>query len=179
MAKSKKPNKKKSASTSKKTQVKASSQKTAKPQVRGVAPQKREIPTWIWSLIVIIVAVGGYWLIRLTNQRQSVVTSQPLEMSVVDVAQLDREEWLFLDVREQYEWEEAHIEWATLIPLGQLADRHDELPKNRKIVVVCRSGNRSIEGRDILLAAGFTDVTSMAGGMNDWINLGFPVVTGP
>ena len=179
MAKSKKYNKKKSASSSKKPQVKATSQKTSKPQARANAKKKREIPSWIWSLIVIIVAVGGYWLIKLTNQRQSVVNKQPLEMSVLDVAQLDREEWLFLDVREQYEWEEAHIEWATLIPLGQLADRHDELPKDRKIAVVCRSGNRSQEGRDILLAAGFTDVTSMAGGMNDWINLGFPVVTGP
>ena len=179
MAKSKKSKKKKSASTSKKTQAKASSQKSAKPQAGEVAPQKREIPIWAWSLIVIVVAVGGYWLIQLTNQRESVVNTQPLEMSVLDVAQLDREEWLFLDVREQYEWEEAHIEWATLIPLGQLADRHNELPKDRKIVVVCRSGNRSIEGRDILLAAGFTNVTSMAGGMNDWINLGFPVVTGP
>lgn len=179
MAKSKKSNKKKSTSIRKKAQVKASSQRTHKSQTLATTQKKREFPTWVWSLIVIVVAVGGYWLIQLTNQRQSVVNNQPLEMSVLDVAQLDREEWLFLDVREQYEWDEAHIEWATLIPLGQLEDRHDELPKDRKIVVVCRSGNRSIEGRDILLAADFTDVTSMAGGMNDWINLGFPVVTGP
>jgi rhodanese-related sulfurtransferase len=179
MAKSKKSNKKKSASSSKKPQVKASSQKTSKPQARANAKKKREIPSWIWSLIVIIVAVGGYWLIKLTNQRQSVVNKQPLEMSVLDVAQLDREEWLFLDVREQYEWEEAHIEWATLIPLGQLADRHDELPKDRKIAVVCRSGNRSQEGRDILLKEGFVSVTSMAGGMSDWISQNLPVITGP
>lgn len=179
MAKSKQVKQKKSDNPAKKPQVKAAATKTHKSQINTRAKQKGTVPSWIWFLIVIVVAGGGYWLIQLTNQRQQVVNTLPAEMSVADVAKLDREEWLFLDVREEYEWEEAHIEWATLIPLGQLADRHDELPKDRKIAVVCRSGNRSQEGRDILLAAGFTDVTSMAGGMNDWINLGFPYVTGP
>jgi len=45
--------------------------------------------------------------------------------------------------------------------------------------VVCRSGNRSQAGRDILLNAGFTKVTSMSGGLNEWRSLGFPTVTGP
>jgi len=44
--------------------------------------------------------------------------------------------------------------------------------------VVCRSGNRSQEGRDILLEAGFEDVTSMAGGVLDWREAGYPVEVG-
>ncbi len=179
MAKSQKSNKNESVSLEKKTQVKAAGQKTNEPQMKATGQQNRAILPWIWILIVIVVAVGGYWLIQQTSQRQETVSNQPLEMSVADVARMDKTEWIFLDVREQSEWNEAHIEWATLIPLGQLANRQNELPKDQKIVVVCRSGNRSAQGRDLLLKAGFAEVTSMAGGMNDWISQGLPVVTGP
>lgn len=179
MAKSQKSNKTKNSSLENTTQVKAGGQKTNKPQMKATGQQNRAISPWIWILIVIVVAVGGYWLIQQTSQRQETVSNQPLEMSVADVARMDNTEWIFLDVREQSEWNEAHIEWATLIPLGQLANRKNELPKDQKIVVVCRSGNRSAQGRDLLLKAGFAEVTSMAGGMNDWISQGLPVVTGP
>ena len=84
-----------------------------------------------------------------------------------------------LDVREQEEWNALHIPDATLIPLSQLSSRLSELPKDQEIVVVCRSGNRSAQGRDILLDAGFTNVTSMAGGMNQWQAQGLPTSTGP
>jgi rhodanese-related sulfurtransferase len=79
-----------------------------------------------------------------------------------------------LDVRTQQEWDEYHAPQATLIPLDQLQGRLAELPKDREIVVVCRSGNRSQEGRDILLEAGF-DAVSMTGGMKDWAAQGYPV----
>jgi rhodanese-related sulfurtransferase len=73
----------------------------------------------------------------------------------------------------------GHIEGATLIPLGELAARTGEVPDDMDIVVVCRSGNRSAQGRDILRDAGLAGATSMAGGMNDWIAAGRPYVTGP
>lgn len=57
---------------------------------------------------------------------------------------------------------------ASLIPLGELPNRLKDVPKDREVVVVCRSGNRSQTGRDILLKAGFTQVTSMAGGVSEW-----------
>ena len=99
-------------------------------------------------------------------------------MSVKEVASLDPDEWLFLDVREPEEWVSGHIEWATLIPLGQLADRSSQLDKETRIVVICRSGNRSAQARDFLLRQGFQFVTSMTGGMNEWIARGLPTVTG-
>ena len=80
-----------------------------------------------------------------------------------------------LDVREVTEWNEFHAPAATLIPLGELTVRVNELPRDRKIVVVCHSGNRSQQGRDILLAAGFTQVTSMDGGLNAWRTSGYPI----
>ena len=83
-----------------------------------------------------------------------------------------------LDVRELNEWEDGHIPDATLIPLGQIESRMDEVPKDQVVVIVCRSGNRSAQARDILKNAGFTNITSMAGGMNQWIAKSYEVEIG-
>jgi len=80
-----------------------------------------------------------------------------------------------LDVRTEEEWNEFHAPNTTLIPLDELASRVSEVPRDREIVVVCRSGNRSQQGRDILLSAGFENVTSMAGGLTEWRSLGYPI----
>lgn len=99
----------------------------------------------------------------------------------IDVAAAARERdagAFILDVREPDEWAAGHIPGATLIPLGQLTARAGEVPTDRDVVVVCRSGNRSAQGRDILRAAGLTQVTSMAGGMKAWTAAGNPTVTG-
>ena len=81
----------------------------------------------------------------------------------------------FLDVRTRQEWDEAHIPNATLIPLDELPQRLSEIPVDQEIVVVCRSGNRSKTGRDVLLQAGFNHVTSMQGGLMAWQAQGYPV----
>ncbi|MFM8320682.1 MAG: rhodanese-like domain-containing protein, partial [Chloroflexota bacterium] len=103
----------------------------------------------------------------------------PGEISVAEARALYDQGVFLLDVREPDEWNATHIPNTTLIPLGQLAGRVNELPKDKPIVVVCRSGNRSQQGRDILLGAGFTNVTSMAGGVNAWAGSGYPTATGP
>jgi rhodanese-related sulfurtransferase len=102
----------------------------------------------------------------------------PLEVDVAKAAAMRDAGALIVDVREPDEWASGHIEGATLIPLGSLAVRSSELPRDRDIVVVCRTGHRSAQGRDTLLGAGFPAVTSMTGGMNDWVAAGLPVVTG-
>ena len=99
-------------------------------------------------------------------------------VSVAGAAALRDDAAFMLDVREPAEWTGGHIPGATLIPLAQLAARVGELPRDLSIVVVCRSGNRSAEGRDILLRAGFTSVTSLRGGMIDWAQAGLPIETG-
>ena len=102
----------------------------------------------------------------------------PAEVSVAQaIAKRDAGAFM-LDVRQPEEWTEFHMPDATLIPLGELSTRRDELPRDQEIVVVCRSGNRSASGRDILNAAGFPSVTSMAGGMNAWRSAGHPIATG-
>jgi rhodanese-related sulfurtransferase len=99
-------------------------------------------------------------------------------VSVAEAAALRDDGAFMLDVREPAEWVDGHIPGATLIPLGELPSRLDEVPGDRSIVVVCRSGNRSAAGRDILLEAGFASVTSLDGGMTDWTGAGMPIETG-
>lgn len=103
----------------------------------------------------------------------------PADVSVQEAAKLRDSGAFVLDVREPSEWNEFHIPNATLIPLGQLERRAAEVPKDKPILVVCRSGNRSATGRNILRDAGFKNVTSMSGGMTEWSKAGLPTVTGP
>ena len=70
-----------------------------------------------------------------------------------------------LDVRTPEEWNEYHVPGSTLIPIDELPKRVAEVPKDKEVVVVCRSGNRSATGRDVLLKAGYPQVTSLAGGL--------------
>lgn len=84
-----------------------------------------------------------------------------------------------LDVREPSEWNEAHVDGAVLIPLGELSARVSEIPTDQDVLVICRSGNRSAQARDILRAAGLPRTTSINGGINAWMSAGLPVVTGP
>lgn len=96
------------------------------------------------------------------------------EVNADDGYQMVQDGAFMLDVRTQEEWDEYHAPMATLVPLDQLQARLSELPKDKQILVVCRSGNRSQEGRDILIAAGY-NATSMAGGMKDWYAKGYPI----
>ena len=73
-----------------------------------------------------------------------------------------------LDVREPHEDAIAHISGSTLIPLGELPNRLDELPRNQKLVVHCKAGGRSAKACAVLSANGFTDVWNVAGGINAW-----------
>ena len=102
----------------------------------------------------------------------------PAEVSTAEALALRESGAFILDVRQPDEWASGHIPDATLIPLGDLASRIAEVPKDRQVVVVCRSGNRSAQGRDILLGAGYPSATSMAGGMKDWAAAGYPTTTG-
>jgi rhodanese-related sulfurtransferase len=126
--------------------------------------------------VVIVAAVGiGYWL----WQGASVGGGLPREISAAEAQAKQAAGAFVLDVRTVEEWNEAHLTGAILIPLDQLGQRLSEVPRDREIVVMCRSGNRSATGRDILLNAGFTRVTSMAGGIRDWMAAGYSTVSGP
>jgi len=104
--------------------------------------------------------------------------AMPATINVSQAADRFAEGAFLLDVREQVEWEEAHVEGAVLIPLGELSARTEELPTDEDILIVCRSGNRSAQARDLLKQAGFERVISISGGINAWMAAGLPVVSG-
>jgi len=100
------------------------------------------------------------------------------EISVDEAYQMYQNGTFVLDVRTQEEWDEYHVPNTTLIPLDELPSRISEVPQGQKIVVICRSGNRSDDGRDILRQAGY-DATSVTGGVKEWYAKGYPIEGAP
>ena len=80
-----------------------------------------------------------------------------------------------LDVREPDEYAAGHIPGITLIPVGDVAARLSELPRDKEIIVTCRTGNRSGSVADLLRDQGFTNVHTMTGGIVAWQEAGYPV----
>ncbi|WP_082970293.1 molybdopterin-dependent oxidoreductase [Mycobacterium sp. E2989] len=83
---------------------------------------------------------------------------------------------LLLDVREPEEWCTEHAPAAMLLPVARVRTREDELPRDRRIVVVCRSGGRSAAVTALLRRSGF-DAVNLAGGMCAWAAAGLPIVS--
>jgi rhodanese-related sulfurtransferase len=79
-----------------------------------------------------------------------------------------------LDVREDDEWRAGHIAGAQHIPLGQLRERLAEIPKDRPILAVCRSGSRSESAARGLRTLGYT-VENLEGGVTAWKQAGLPL----
>jgi rhodanese-related sulfurtransferase len=81
----------------------------------------------------------------------------------------------FLDVREDDEWQAGHIDGARHIPLGELSGRIGDLPKDRPILAVCRSGSRSAAAVRGLRQLGY-DAENLDGGVTAWAKAGLPLV---
>ncbi len=96
------------------------------------------------------------------------------EVSVDTAAEMIEGGAYALDVREREEFAGGHVPGAVNIPMGQFTGRLDELDRDRPVVVICRSGNRSDAMTDVLRAAGF-DAVNMVGGTLEWIEAGRPV----
>ena len=83
-----------------------------------------------------------------------------------------------IDVRMPDEYHDAHVPGAVLIPLPELGNRTDEVPKDGQVFVICASGGRSLAAAAALNNAGW-DTVSVAGGTKAWQAEGRPVRTGP
>ncbi|TDT29111.1 rhodanese-like domain-containing protein [Naumannella halotolerans] len=85
------------------------------------------------------------------------------------------EGYQLLDVRTQAEWDEAHVEGATHIPLDQLTERVGEV--GPQVVAMCRSGGRSAQATAFLNHSG-KEAVNLDGGILEWAAQGKPVVSG-
>ncbi|NOX63482.1 MAG: rhodanese-like domain-containing protein [Chloroflexi bacterium] len=82
---------------------------------------------------------------------------------------------VLIDVREPWEYNEGHIPGVTLIPLGTLPNRINEIPKDKTVIMTCRSGNRSGQAYRFLREQGFDNVHNMEGGILAWEKLGYEI----
>lgn len=149
----------------------------AKKGKAAARPPQQKINWMLWGILgVLLIALigGGIWLSQ-QNTAPAATAALPREMDVQQAYNLTQDaNVVLLDVRTQEEWDAYHAPNAVHIPLDELAARASELPQDKDIVVICRSGNRSQTGRDILLQAGFRRVTSVSGGLLAWSQAGYP-----
>ncbi len=138
----------------------------------------RKILQWLVVGFAIILAGCGNQATTV-NPPKVVATATvnlPINVNVATVQQLrSRSDVVILDVREQEEYAAGHISKAVLIPLEQLPNRLSELPKDKLIIAVCRSGRRSGLATEFLRQKGFTQSHSMEGGMNAWQQAGYEI----
>ncbi|MBI4540550.1 MAG: MBL fold metallo-hydrolase [Gemmatimonadetes bacterium] len=83
-----------------------------------------------------------------------------------------------IDVRWPAEWEAGCLPEVPNIPLGYLPDRLDQIPRDRPVVLHCRTGVRSVIAASLLQAAGFRNILNLPGGFEDWRARGYPVEGG-
>ena len=79
-----------------------------------------------------------------------------------------------LDVREASEWADGHVPGARHIPMRQVSQRIEEIPRDRTVAITCAGGARSSVVGSMLLARGFTDLVNVWGGMTGWAQAGLP-----
>jgi rhodanese-related sulfurtransferase len=133
---------------------------------------------YLLSIVLIAAALYGFW--KLTRYFWLKKYYRYKGVKDVDVATANRlqqqEQRFILDVREPEEFEEAHVEGVTLIPLGQLAYRVAELQhlKAQEFLIICRGGVRSAKACLILEQFGFVAPINIAGGMGAWKKQGLP-----
>ena len=119
----------------------------------------------------------GAWLVStmLVGQLEETDMNQPV--AVPEVLSTDLPAGAFLlDVREDDEWAAGHAPGAVHIRLRELGPRAAELPRDRAVYIICRSGNRSGYAVQALAGGGLTAI-NVADGMTGWAVAGRPMVS--
>lgn len=88
-----------------------------------------------------------------------------------------KEAHLLVDVRTPQEYIAGYIPGAVNIPLQELSQKIDHLPKDKPVILYCRSGSRSHSAASLLGRLGYTDVYDL-GGIHHWTSAGYPIKTG-
>lgn len=92
---------------------------------------------------------------------------------------VNRDDGVFVDLRDAAAFKQGHIVDAVHIPAAKLPERSTELEsyRERPVILVCNMGQQAGAAGKQLRAAGFGKVYKMAGGMMEWSNLQLPTVT--
>jgi adenylyltransferase/sulfurtransferase len=103
---------------------------------------------------------------------EPVAVNRATEITPVELKQrLDRGDKVrIIDVREPHEYQINRIAGSTLIPLGDVPKRVNELDPDEELVMQCKSGARSGKAADFLRSQGFKHVLNLKGGILAWID---------
>ncbi len=130
----------------------------------------------LFLLLAALLAACGGADAPATDAASVDLASLPVDLTVEQVNAIrNQPDVVLIDVREQWEYDEGHIPGVKLIPLGQLPNRLNEIPKDKFVVMTCRSGNRSNQATQFLRQQGFDNVHNMQGGILAWQQAGLPV----
>lgn len=101
------------------------------------------------------------------------------EISPAEALEAVQKDSVFVDVREEYEIAETAYDIANKleIPLGEIQNRIQEFPKDKNIIVGCRSGKRSMQACMFLKMSGYEHVKNLQGGILGWMDGGYPVIS--
>ena len=143
---------------------------------------KFSLPSWmLWASagLVVVIAAVIYFVGRAPHKAPPAPTptiSITAEISVDDAfVLLGRDSVVFLDVRPAVSWEANHIFQSISIPSTELAGRLNELPHSGTIVIIdLEGGELSQQAFKVLQNTGFSSVTVMKGGMDAWVQRGYP-----
>ena len=98
----------------------------------------------------------------------------PIEISIAEVQELRKSggDFLFIDCREQNEYEINQIPGSVLIPKGEFLDGSalEKLPSDKRIVLHCKVGGRSAEALAVVKGAGYADAIHVGGGIVAWVS---------
>ncbi|MCC6474269.1 MAG: rhodanese-like domain-containing protein [Burkholderiales bacterium] len=124
--------------------------------------------------LIAIALVSGFMLLWPVIRRG---TGGPVVDTLQATQMLNREDAVFVDIREPAEYEKGHILHARNLPLKQLEEKARELEKykNRPLIVHCDTGSRSGAAASLLRRKGFERVYSLSGGLAAWRQAGLPV----
>jgi molybdopterin/thiamine biosynthesis adenylyltransferase/rhodanese-related sulfurtransferase len=111
----------------------------------------------------------------MATQVQQIEEITPAEAAL----EIDDGDVALIDTREPHEYQEAHLEGGRLVPPGVLRDEIEEVvpDHSQRVILYCRSGNRSGKAAAEMQELGYDNVASVAGGILEWQEQGHPVIT--
>lgn len=115
------------------------------------------------AILVLFIGFIGFQFMNSTTEIVNISTDELAEKLAKG-----EENTVFIDVREPDEFAAGHIEGFTNLPLSILDEKSADFPKDAEIIIICRSGNRSMQAAEKLLGYGFEKPINVEGGMIDW-----------
>ena len=126
------------------------------------------------SVVFITIATAGEP--AATAPASAAVAVAPMSQEALLEHQSRHPDHLFvLDVRTPQEYAEGHVPGAVNVPYDQLASRLAEVPKDKDVVLYCKSGRRAGIAADVLAANGYKRLSHLEGDMNAWVEKGRPI----